>query len=268
MANAGNLNVTLTSNQATFTATMQGAAGSVNKLTETVNGSKTHFEKFNSHMFVSRHAIGTFAAISDSAVGPLSHLVHAFMLFPGVAGLAAGAMLLIKETFDHVSESTAKASEKIKEHYEVLRKIREFADEKRTTPLDEHIRTLEKHMADIHQQQEEMSSRWGRLKTAATSIIFPHEIEDAKARWQQLTREQKENQANMDLLKKKLDRGETGEKEGGAVIAGNMGEVGQLGVFLAEHDIGAQQVQLLSQIAQNTAKGAQQIFPLPRNEDF
>ena len=120
MASAGDLVVTLTADQAEFTTGMQKASETVNTFGDTANKTTGHMGKFNAHMLTSRHALGTFAMATGTALGPLSHLIHGFMLAPGPIGAVIAGILLFKEVLNDQSEAAKKAAEANAAYYKTM----------------------------------------------------------------------------------------------------------------------------------------------------
>ena len=166
MASAGDLVVTLTADQAEFTSGMQKASRTVNDFGEVGSKATGHIAKFNIHMLASRSAITTFAAATNQSVGPLSHLVHAFMMAPGAIGAAIAGFLLFREAMNAAAEQEKRTAEIFAETQAFLAEA-DWAD--RAAAGYDHIGiAAEQAMAKTVAQINKIEDDINRVKTAGS----------------------------------------------------------------------------------------------------
>ena len=252
MPSAGNLVVTLTTDQAKFVSGMAEARGSVDKLGQGLNGSQEHFKKFNMHSLASRHAIGTFAAATGTAVGPLSLLVHAFMLAPGPIGLALAGILAFKEALGLASEEARKAAEQTNKFSEDIKRALEIG--KPENPFKNIEDVLHVIGTDIGKTTEQAKYLQDQL-SGKTLMIW-----SAESTQKELDRILSEKSKLMEVWKvadaaRKTGKGSESEKAAGAVQAVS---AGQFEVFRAEHSAAAA-LDRIAAAAEQTATNTQAI---------
>lgn len=259
MANAGQLVVTLTADQAAFVNGMDKASSTVEQFSQKTAATGQHVEKFNSHILTSRAVVGSFAGAVGTSSSELTHLLHGFLEGGPIIGVAVLAMIAFKTALDFSNEA-AKAHAKAIE--EANRKQKEFGDSiKRTNELlfgskgdnksikefEEEIKETEKKLGELDAKRREMDSS-GRPYDDTGKLKFSRADAEQETRYRELIAADKK-------VVERLQKGEKlpGDFKGGESIQHTTAvSATNLGVFKVEHD--AAQITLLQQIAANTAK--------------
>lgn len=240
MGNAGTVSVSLTAEHSQFDAGMKSASKSVSDFGKHAEDSKHHMEEFNAEMLTSRHAIQTFAGLGDVGAAPIMHMVHAFEVLPGPAGLVLGAIFAVKEAFSAYGESIEKAAEEHKKLIEAqenfedgLRSIKELLEDealdkfdKAYNKLGEDIEKLNRKMRDaqskvapgqgseaqtqIHEQIKELEFLQEGLEIKQAKVEQEKEekkiLEEKNKIRKAHNKEDKENQKEFDRLLKEDER--------------------------------------------------------------
>lgn len=253
MGNAGTLRATLTANTAQFDAAMKKSSGEVEKFGTAANHSKEHAAGFNAHMLGSRAAISTFANVVGVSSSSLMHFAHAFE-FGGIAiGGIIATILILKDVMEANAEAAKKEADQLREIYELTKKINELKGIKsaETDPEKKRREEIEKLGSDIISQRQVTAEAQGSWRRNS-NIASIKEDADADAREQE--RKLKFMESNLgELRDKKLPfERQAIAGGGGSATAQSIGE--RAGVFAIEH--GQNQITLLQQIANNTAKAA------------
>jgi len=171
MPSAGDVVISLRSEQATIKPAMESAASSVDGLRDSVTGTHSHFERFNLHALASRHAIGTFALATGQAAGPLSHLVHGFMLAPGPIGAAIGAILLFRHMMEASSKATEEATKKQAEWHKGFMETQKAMSGKTESPMEKQMDAEQKRLESVRAEMKALAADISHGKSTPDEIL-------------------------------------------------------------------------------------------------
>lgn len=231
-ASAGQLVVTLTSEQGDFVSGMSKARGELDKFSSAGDKASGHASKFNAHILTSKGAISTFAAATGASAGELRHFLHAFELAPGPIGIAIAAVLALKMAWEHEQEAAKKAHEEDIKHFEDFRKLSMEISGSEDTPNQKLIENLAAQNAAILKSINEQNEFVNRLFS---------DIGEPEKRIAELRLQLAHNQSNYEQVLKKIKReGDTSgerskEKEEHSILSVKAVQTGNLGAFYAEH---------------------------------
>ena len=273
-SNVGNVEVTLTANQAQFIAGIKEAVSHVEGFGGSVTRSQGHVQKFSAHMLTTRAAVGTFASVIGESSGALMHFVHGFMIGGPIIGSAVAAILLFKESMASLTEETKKNSDEMQKRLDIIKHMKEL--EGKSIPETSTQKKLDEERKELANQRNELQQRLrgGKFEFEQFSDVFFHPIkwftgsamkerrEEAEVKYKKLTQELV---VNTELSKQEAERPGSlpGDRnQGVSAVNHHIKAVaaGELGIFKLEHSAADPSIQYLQQIAKNTAKSDQPAF--------
>jgi hypothetical protein len=147
MASAGNLVVTLTSDQSQFIAGMSSAGSHLDKFGNTITTNTGHMQKFSLHTLASRGNLRLFSETTGIATGNIHHLIGVMGIGgPIIAGLAAG-ILAVKASLEADAEAAKKAKEEQSKYFDIIFKISELKSGR--LPLTEEMKEAIKRSDEL-----------------------------------------------------------------------------------------------------------------------
>lgn len=270
MGNAGTLKVTLSANDAQFKAGIKSAANSVEGFRKSINKGHDSAQKFNAHMLAAPGSLRAFGAATGVSAGSLHHLVSAFEAAPGPIGAVLAAIILIKEGFNAQAEAANTAAEAVNKNLEMLKKFRDFKEGKKESADDQQTQALAADNKNLREKRMEAEA-WNPANKAFNLMkwnpatmglgFLGAYLTDRKQQIDEYKAAENRNRATYNDFKDKKAAESIKDLIGGSGGGNHTQSIGQrMGVFQVEN--GANQIDLLQQIANNTARSAADTNPV------